>query len=89
MENDAGAAFSAGAEHGGEIIVETNLRTELDALQFRAFGNLDIEALSAYASETFVVGQNFDGVKNLAVLGALLRCQLAGGKLGSLLVGEY
>ena len=77
LENDAGATFATGAQHGGEIIVETNLRTELNAFQFRAFGNLDGEALSAHAAETLVIGQDFDGVENLAVLGALLRRQLA------------
>lgn len=81
MENDAGAAFATGAEHGGEVIVETDLRAELDAFQFRAFGNLDGEAFGAYASEAFVVGQDFDGVKDLAVLGALFRCQLSGGRV--------
>ena len=72
----------------GEIIIETDLRAELDAFQLRAFGNLDGEAFSTYAAETFVIGQNFDGMKDLAVLGALLRCQLAGSELGTFLVGE-
>ena len=88
MENDTGTAFTTGAQHGGEIIVETNLRTELDAFQLRAFGNLDGEAFGAHAAETLVIGQNFDGVENLAVLGTLLRCQLAGSELGTFLVGE-